>query len=71
MAALPIVLPFGQGAVVPQSFDELLDSIEAADDQPPIVNGKPAPGLADALKALKKNEFHSFFGSKNTYGMEE
>ena len=71
MATLPLVIPFGQGAVVPQSFYELIDSIEAADDRPQILNGKPAPGLADALKALKKNEFHSFFGTKNKYGMEE
>ena len=71
MAALPLAIPFGQGAVVPQSFDELLDSIEAANDRPPILNGKPAPGLADALRALKKNEFHSFFGTKNKYGMEK
>ena len=70
MATLPRAIPFGQRAVVPQSFDELLDSIEAADDRPPILNGKPAPGLADALRALKKNEFHSFFGTKNKYGME-
>ena len=27
--------------------------------------------MADALKALKKNEFHSFFDTKNKYGMEE
>ena len=30
MAALPIAIPFGQGAVVPQSLDELLDAIEAS-----------------------------------------
>ena len=36
-----------------------------------LQNGKPAPGLADALRALKKNEFHSLFGTKNKYGMEE
>ena len=71
MVALPLAIPFGQGAVVLQSFDKLLDSIEAADDQPPILNGKPALGLEDALRALKKNEFHSFFGTKNKYGMEE
>ena len=32
MAALPIAIPFDQGAVVPQSFDELIASVEAADD---------------------------------------
>ena len=71
MAALPIVFPFGQGAVVPQSFDKFLNSIEAADGRPQILNGQPAPGLADALRARRHNEFHSFFGSKNKYGMAE
>ena len=71
MVALPLSIPFGQGAVVPQSFDKLLDFFEAADGRPPIFNAKPAPGLADALRALKQNEFHSFFGTKNKYGMEE
>ena len=28
MATLPCAFPHGQGAVVPQSFDELLNSIE-------------------------------------------
>ena len=32
MVALPLAIPFGQGAVVPQSFDKLIDSIEVADD---------------------------------------
>ena len=71
MAALLIAIPFGQGAVVPQSLNELLDAIEASVGQPQILNGQPAPDLADALRALRQNEFHSFFGSKNTYGMEE
>ena len=53
MIALPLAIPFGQGAVVPQSFEELLDSIEAVDNRPPILNGKPAPGFADVLRALK------------------
>ena len=61
MAALPLAIPFGQGAVVPQSLDKLLDSIKASDGQPQILNGQPAPGLADALRALRQNEFHSFF----------
>ena len=71
MAALPIVFPFGQGAVVPQSFDKLLNSIKAADGRPQILNCQPAPGLADALRALRHNEFRSFFGLKNKYGMAE
>ena len=71
MVALSLAIPFRQGVVVPQSFEELLDSIGAADDLPPILNGKPAPGFTDALRALKKNEFHSFFGSKNKYGIAE
>ena len=61
MVALPLLILFGQGAFVPQSFKELLNSIEAADDKPPILNGKPAPGFVDALRALQKNKFHSFF----------
>ena len=71
MTALPIAIPFGQGAVVPQSFDELVNSIEVVDGRPQILNGQPAPGLVEALKALRQNEFYSFFGSKNKYGMEE
>ena len=62
MIALSHAIPFGQGAVVPQSFYELLNSIEAADNKPPILNGKLALGLADALRALQKNEYFSFFG---------
>ena len=71
MAALPILFPFGQGAIVPQSFDKMLNSIKAADGRPQIFNGQPAPGLADALRTLRHNEFNSFFGSKNKYGMAE
>ena len=65
MTAWPITIPFGQGAVVPHDFDELIASIEAPDDRPQILNGKPAPGLADALKALKKTGFHSYYSTKN------
>ena len=36
IATLPCVFPYGQGAVVPQSFDKLLNSIEAADNKLPI-----------------------------------
>ena len=71
MVALPRGFPFGQGAVVPQSFEELINSIESADDKPPILNGIPAPGLADALRALKKNEYHSFFGKSKLYGADK
>ena len=70
MAALPIAFPFGQGAFVPHSFDKFLNSIKAADGRPQILNSQPAPGLADALRALRQNKFH-FFGSKNKYGMAE
>ena len=68
MAALLRAIPFGQGAVVPQSFDELLNTVEPAIARPTILNGKPAPGLADALRALKKNEYYSFFGKSKLYG---
>ena len=71
MTAWPIAIPFGQGAVVPHNFDALIASIEAADDRPQILNGKPAPGVVDALKALKKNGFHSYYGTKNKFGMEK
>ena len=57
MTLWPLGIPFGQGAVVPQDFDELIASIEVTDDRPQFFNGKPAPGVAAALKALKKNEF--------------
>ena len=56
---------------MPHDFDALIASIEAADDCPQILNGKPAPGVADALKALKKNRFHSYYGTKNKFGMEK
>ena len=74
MTAFPRGFPFGQGAVVPQSFEEMLDLIES--DNPTILNGTPAPGLADAMRALEKNEYHSFFGkpttkTPNLYGMEK
>ena len=36
MVALPLVIPFEQGTIVPQSFDESFDSIEAADGRPQI-----------------------------------
>ena len=71
MAALLIVFPLGQGTVVPQSFNELLNSIEAADGRPQILNGQPAPALGDTLRAPRQNEFHFFFGSKNKYEMAE
>ena len=70
MAPLPRAIPFGQGAAVPQSFDELLNSVESAIAKPTILNGEPAPGLADALRALKKNEFYSFFGKSKKYGAD-
>ena len=71
MTAWPIAIPFGQGAVMPHDFDKLIVSIEAADNCPQFLNDKPAPGVADALKALKKNGFHSYFGTKNKFGMEK
>ena len=71
MATLPRAILFGQGAVVPQSFDELLNSVESAIAKPLILNGKPLPGVADALRALKKNEFHSFFGKSKKYGADK
>ena len=61
MVTLPRAFPYSQGTVVSQPFDELLNSIESAVNKPPILNGKPTPGVADALRALKKNEFNSFF----------
>ena len=69
MAVFPRGFQFGQGAVVPQSFAKLLDLIES--DTPTILNGIPAPGLADAMQALQKNEYHSFFGKPKLYGMEK
>ena len=71
MTAWPIGIPFGQGAVVPHDFDNLIASMGAADNRPQFFNGKPAPGVADALKVLKKNEFHSFYGTKNKFGMDK
>ena len=68
MATLPCAISYGSGAEVPQSFDDLLTSNESSDDLPPILNGKPAPGVADTLRALKRNEFNSFFGTDNSYG---
>ena len=68
MATLPSAIPFGQGAVVPPSFVKLLNSVESAIAKPTILNGKPAPGLADALRTLKKNELYSFFGKSKKYG---
>ena len=65
----PRGFPFGQGAVVPQSFVELLDLIES--EKPTILNGIPAPGVADATRALQNNEYHSFFGKPKLYGMEK
>ena len=61
---------FGQRAVVP-SFEEFLNSIKAAGKKPLILNGKLAPGLADSLRALQKNEYHSFFGKTKKYGMDK
>ena len=71
MATLPSAIPFGQGAIVPQSFDELLISIESEIAKPTILNGEPTPGIADALRALKKNEFNFFFGKSKKYGAEK
>ena len=67
MTAFPRGIPFGQGAEVPQSFKELLDLIKT--EKPTILNSTPVPGLADALRALQKNEYYSFFGKPNLYGM--
>ena len=61
MATLARAFPYSQRAVVPQSFNELLNFIESAVDENPVWNGKPAPDIADALIALKKNEFNFFF----------
>ena len=52
---------------MPQSFNKLLNYIESAIAKPSILNDKPAPGLADALRALKMNEFNSFFGKLKKY----
>ena len=68
MTTFSCAFPFGQGAVVPQSFDELLNSIESVDNKQPILNGKPAPGVADALRALKNYDFNS---SKNMFHKEQ
>ena len=67
MTAFLLGIPFGQGAEVPQSFEEMLDLIET--EKPTILNSTPVPGLADALRALQKNEYYSFFGKPNMYGM--
>ena len=67
MTVFPHGFPFGQGAEVPRSFEEQLDLIELG--KPMILNGTPVPGLAAALRALQKNEFHSFYGKPNLYGM--
>ena len=64
-------IPFGQGAVVPQSFDKFLNSVESAIARPMILNGKPAPGLVDALRALKENECYSFFDKSKLYGADK
>ena len=56
---------------MPQSFDELLNSIESAIKKTTILNGKPVPSVADALRALKKNEFNSFFGKSKKYGADK
>ena len=71
MATLPRAFPYGQGAVVSQSFDKLLNSIESALNKPPILNSKPAPGVADALRVLKKNEFFFFFCMAKKYGADK
>ena len=68
MTALPCAFPYRQDAVVPQSFDDLLKSIKSSDNLPPILNGKPAPGVADALRVLKKNDFNSFVSQGNKFG---
>ena len=68
MATFPCAFPYGQGAVVSQLFDDLLNSIKSADNSPLILNGKQAPGVADALRALKKNDSNSFFGQDNSFG---
>ena len=67
MTVFPRGFPFGQGAEVPQSFEEHLNLIEL--EKPMILNGTKVPGLAAAYRALQKNEFHSFYGKPNLYGM--
>ena len=69
MATLPRVILFGQGAVMTESFDELLSSVESTIAKPTILNGKPVPGLADALRALKKNPF--LFVKSKKYGAKK
>ena len=71
MVVLPRAILFGQEAVVPQSFNKLLSSIGAVDNKPPILNGKLALDLADALRALQKNEYYSFFGKSKLYGSDK
>ena len=61
MATLPHAIPYSQGVIVSQSFHELLNIVDSVIAKPTILNGKLAPGVADALRALKKNEVHSFF----------
>lgn len=62
MVAFSCGIPYGSGAAVLESFDDLTIVIDSPDDSPSILNGKPAPGIADTLRALEKNEFNSFYG---------
>ena len=71
MATLPNAISYGQGALGPQSFDKVLNSIESAIEKPTILNSKPVPGVANALRALKKNDFNSFFGKAKKYGTDK
>ena len=68
IATLSCEIPYGSGAEVPQSFDDFLESNESSDNLPQILNSKPAPGVADALRALKRNEFNSYFSQNDKYG---
>ena len=68
MLTIPCAISYGSGAEVQHSLDDLTTSIKSPDGLPSVLNGKPAPGIADAWKALQKNEFNSFYGTDNNYG---
>ena len=59
MVAFPYVIPYRSSTVVPELFDTLITAVKSPDDSPSILNSKPAQGVADALRALEKNEFNS------------
>ena len=71
MDALPRAIPFSQEVVVPQSFGKLLNSVEPAIARPTVLNGKLAPGLLNALRVLKNNEYYFFFGKSKLYGADK